>query len=92
MRTLPILACGGLRYREEMRWLARWGLLIVGAAVMFAGAVSLIIVASRSSEEVRGVGALPPTAHPGFGIAIALIAVGLVGIVVWFAIRYGRRR
>src|SRR5436190_24307752 len=82
-RTDPILACGRLRYREAMRWLARWVLLIGGAAVLFAGSVALIVVESRSMPVEVGIGAAEPEAQTGLGIAVSLIVVGFVAILLW---------
>jgi TRAP-type C4-dicarboxylate transport system permease small subunit len=75
-----------------MRWLARWGLLIGGAALLVAGGIALIVVEGRSAPVTVGLGAPSPEGQTGLGIATSLIVVGFVAILIWFVIRYGRRR
>jgi len=75
-----------------MRWLGRWGLLVAGSVVLMVGAVMLIVTQARSTPVERDLGAPAPGSDGGLGVAIALIAIGLLAILAWFTVRYGRRR
>jgi len=61
---------------------------------MLVGAIVLIAVEARSAPVQLGgaLGAPAPALQPGLEVAVALIAAGLVVILVWFAVRFGRRR